>query len=42
MRTIPGTSKLLRKVDEVILTEFIPVITGGIPITENERKLLFS
>ena len=27
-------------VDEVILTEFIPVITGGITITENERKLL--
>ena len=41
MRTIPGTSKLLRKVDEVVLTEFIPVITGGITITENEKKLLF-
>ena len=41
IRTIPGTSNLLRKVDEVILTEFIPVITGGITITENERKLLF-
>ena len=40
MRTIPGISKLLRKVDEVILTEFILAITGGIIITENERKLL--
>ena len=27
-------------VDKVILTEFIPVITGGITITDNERKLL--
>ena len=32
MRAIPGIGKLLRKVDEVILTEFIPAIT--------ERKLL--
>ena len=38
--TIPGICKLLRKADEVILTEFIPAITGGITITENERKLL--
>ena len=38
--TIPGIGKLLRKFDEVILTEFIPAITGGIFITENERKLL--
>ena len=28
MRTIPGISKLLRKADEVIQTEFIPAITG--------------
>ena len=40
MRTIPGIGKLLRKVDEVILTEFISAITGGIFITENDRKLL--
>ena len=39
-RTIPGIGKLLRKVDEVILTEFIPAIAGGISITENDRKLL--
>ena len=39
-RTIPDIGKLLRKLDEVILTEFIPAITGGILITENERKLL--
>ena len=39
-RTIPGIGKLLRKVDEVILTEFILAITGGVIITENERKLL--
>ena len=40
MRPIPGIGKLLRKVDEIILTEFIPAITGGIFITENGRKLL--
>ena len=40
MRTIPGIGKLLRKVDEVIPTEFIPAITGGIFVTKNERKLL--
>ena len=38
--TIPGICKLLRNADAVILTEFIPAITGGITITENERKLL--
>ena len=32
--------KLLRKVDEIILTEFTPAITGGIFITENDTKLL--
>ena len=40
MRTIPGIRKLLRKVDEIILTEFIPAIKGGIFITENDRNLL--
>ena len=39
MRTIPGIGTLLRKDDEVILTEFIPAITVGI-VTEYERKLL--
>ena len=38
MKTIPGIDKLLRKVDQVILTEFIPAITGGILITENEKS----
>ena len=40
MRMIPGIGKLLRKVDEIIPTEFIPSTTGGIFITENDRKLL--
>ena len=40
MRTISVIGKLLRKVDENILTECIPAITGGVTITENERKLL--
>ena len=39
MRAIPGIDKLLRKIDKVILTKFIPVITGGNIITEIERKL---
>ena len=39
-RKIPNISKLLRKIKKVILTKFIPAITGGITITENERKLL--
>ena len=40
MRTISGIGKLLRKVDEVILTKFIPAIASGIFITENDGKLL--
>ena len=40
MRTIPGIGKLLRKGDEAVRTEFIPAITGGIFITESDRKLL--
>ena len=40
MWTIPDIDKLLRKVVEVILTEFIPAITGGVVIiTKNDRKL---
>ena len=34
MRTILGLGNLLKKVDEVILTEFISAITGGIIVTE--------
>ena len=30
MRTISSISKLLRKADEVIQTEFIPAITGAL------------
>ena len=41
MRTIPGIAKLLRKVEEIILTQFVPAITSGITIPENERKLLY-
>ena len=40
MRTILGTGNLLRKVDEVVLTEFISAIPGGIIVFRNERKLL--
>ena len=40
MWRIPDIDKLLRKVVEVVLTEFIPAITGGVVIiTKNDRKL---
>ena len=40
MRTIPGISELLQKLDVVIDTEFIPSITGGITPSRLERSLL--
>ena len=40
MRTISDIGKLLRNVDEIILTEFIPAIADEIFITENAKKLL--
>ena len=39
-RTVSGIGNLLRKVDKVILTKFIPATTGGIITAENDRKLL--
>ena len=40
MRTIPNISHQLEKIDELILTKFIPVITGGISVNRDERYLL--
>ena len=40
MRTIHGASNQLKRLDQVIQTEFIPSITGGIICNENDRKLL--
>ena len=40
MRTIPIISHQLEKIDELILTKFIPVITGGIYVNPDERYLL--
>ena len=40
MRTIPNIGQLLMQIDNVIMTEFIPAISGGINISETERKLL--
>ena len=40
MRTIPNIAHLLKKVDDIILTEFIPSITNGIIINELEQHLL--
>ena len=40
MRTIPNISHQLKKTDELILTKFIPAITGGIYVNPDERYLL--
>ena len=40
LRTIPGISELLQRLDHVISTEFIPSITGGITPSHVERKLM--
>ena len=40
MRTIPNISHQLQKIDELILTKFIPAITGGIYDNPDERCLL--
>ena len=41
MRGIPNISHLLKLIDDIILTKFIPAITGGTKINQIERKLLF-
>ena len=40
MRTISGASIQLNRLDEVVQSEFIPVITGGVFCNEMERKLI--
>ena len=40
MRTIPDISDQLKRLDEVIISEFIPTITGRIHYSNIERKLL--
>ena len=40
MRTIPYISHLLKPIDDIILTRFIPALTDGIKIKQTERKLL--
>ena len=40
MRTIPDISEILRPVDEVINTKFIPAITERAAISERDRNLL--
>ena len=39
MRTIPGITDQLNQLDEVIISEFISAITGGIHCSSVERKL---
>ena len=40
MRTIPDISDQLNQLDELLTSEFIPVITGRIPCSDINRKLL--
>ena len=40
MRTIPNISSHLKRLDEVITTEFIPATAGGIICSGIERKLV--
>ena len=40
MRTISNISSHLKRLDEVITTEFIPAITSGIICSDKERKLM--
>ena len=40
MRTIPNIFHQLKKIDELILTKFIPAITGGIYVNPVERDFL--
>ena len=40
MRTIPNISHQLEKTHELILTKFIPAITGGIYVNQDKRYLL--
>ena len=41
MKTIPKISSHLKRLDEVITTEFIPEITSGINCSDIERKLMW-
>ena len=40
MRTIPKISNLLKSIDDVVTTQFIPAITGGIYVNQEQRRLL--
>ena len=40
MRTIPDILDQLNQLDELLTSEFIPAITGGIHCSGIERKLL--
>ena len=41
MRTIPNIKTQLKQLDDVIRTEFIPTMTGGINCSDTERRLMF-
>ena len=39
-RTVPNISSLMKKIVDLITTEFIPAVTGGINCSVHERRLL--
>ena len=40
MRTIPNIADMMKRIDDVVSNIFIPAITGGIVVNDNQRKLL--
>ena len=40
IRTIPGFERYLQPIEDVMRHQFIPAITGGKTINDNERELL--
>ena len=40
MRTIPNIKTQLKQLDDVIRTELIPAVTGGINWSDTERRLM--
>ena len=40
MRTVPNINSLMKKIDDLITTEFIRAITGGINCSVHEKRLL--
>ena len=40
MRTVPNISSMVRKIEDLLTTNFISAVTGGVTCSIPERKLL--